>query len=64
MVSQLDRYCETVFNMEVVLWRMRVKERDRKQNDEDNRYSLLTIRKDRIILIKIMDKANYVNTFG
>ena len=64
MVSQLDRYCETVFSMEVFLWRMRVKERDRKQNDEDNRYSLLTIRKDRIILIKIMDKANYVNTFG
>jgi hypothetical protein len=40
-----------------------VKERDRKQNDEDNSFSWLTIRNVRIILIKIMDKANCVNTF-
>jgi hypothetical protein len=40
-----------------------VKERDRKQKDEDNRISWLTIRNVRIILIKIMDNALYVNTF-
>jgi hypothetical protein len=48
--------------MEVVLWRTRVKKRDRKPNDEDNSFSWLTIRNFRIILIKIMDKANYMNT--
>jgi hypothetical protein len=31
--------------------------------DEDNSFSWLAIRNVRIILIKIMDKANYVNTF-
>jgi len=36
---------------------MRVKERDRKQKDEDNRFSWLTIRNVRIILIKIMDEG-------
>jgi len=40
-----------------------VKERDRKQKDEDSRFSWLTFRNVRIILIKFMDKANYVNTF-
>jgi hypothetical protein len=40
-----------------------VKERDRKQKGEDNSFSWLTIRNVRLILIKIMDKANYMNTF-
>jgi len=49
--------------MEVVLWQMGVKKRDRKQKDEDNSFSWLTIINVRIILIKSMDKAKYVNTF-
>jgi len=61
-VSRLDTYCGILFNKEVVLWRTRVKKRDRKQKDEDNCFSWLTIRNVRIILIKIMDKANYMNT--
>jgi hypothetical protein len=61
-VSRLDTYCGILINKEVVLWRKKKKKRDRKQKDEDNCFSWLTIRNVRIILIKIMDKANYMNT--
>ena len=41
-----------------------MKTRDREQKDLDNNFNWLTIRNVRIILIKILDETNYVNTFA